>query len=124
MFLVIILSTKWYVDTHPKTDLISLILKVAGYTYGPLLGLFAYGIFMKRQLNEYLVPVICIVVPVLCYFISYYSQSMTGGVLVDGKWKGGYVFGQELLIMNGLLTFIGLHLISKRSTVVSTKQLA
>lgn len=124
LFLIIILFTKWYVDTHPKTDLISLILKVAGYTYGPLLGLFSYGIFMKRKLNEWMVPVICLVVPIACYFISSYSQSLTGGVLVDGKWQGGYIFGQELLIMNGVLTFIGLHLISRKKETVDTKQLA
>jgi hypothetical protein len=60
--------------------LIGLILKLAGYTYGPLLGLFALGIFTKRRLNEKLVPVVCVLIPALCYFISKYSQAFTGGV--------------------------------------------
>lgn len=115
LFLIIILGTKAYVDATPGTDLIGLILKVAGYTYGPLLGLFAFGIFLKRKLNEFLVPVICILVPIACYFLSVNSQALTGGVLqADGKYLGGYIFGNELLILNGLLTFVGLFLISKK----------
>lgn len=115
LFLIIILGTKAYVDATPGTDLIGLILKVAGYTYGPLLGLFAFGIFLKRKLNEFLVPVICVLVPIACYFLSVNSQALTGGVLqADGKYLGGYIFGNELLILNGLLTFVGLFLISKK----------
>lgn len=118
LFLIIILGTKAYVDATPGTDLIGLILKVASYTYGPLLGLFAFGIFLKRKLNEYLVPVICILVPIACYFLSVNSQELTGGVLqADGKYLGGYIFGNELLILNGLLTFVGLFLISKKKVL-------
>lgn len=114
VFLLIILGTKWYVDANPKTDLITLILKIASYTYGPLLGLFAFGIFMKRRLTEFLVPFVCVIVPVICFFISKYSQAMTGAALMpDGTWKGGYIFGNEMLILNGLLTFLGLYAISK-----------
>lgn len=114
VFLVIILGTKTYVDSTPGTDLIGLILKLAGYTYGPLLGLFAIGIFTKRKLNEKLVPIVCIVIPAICFIISKYSQAWTGGILQpDGKYLGGYIFGNELLILNGLLTFIGLWAISK-----------
>lgn len=119
LFLIIILGTKAYVDATPGTDLIGLILKVAGYTYGPLLGLFAFGIFLKRKLNEFLVPVICILVPIACYFLSVNSQALTGGILqADGKYLGGYIFGNELLILNGLLTFVGLFLISKKKVLV------
>jgi SSS family transporter len=113
-FLLIIFGTKWYVDANPKTDLITLILKIASYTYGPLLGLFAFGILLKRRLTEFLVPFVCVLVPVICFFISKYSQAMTGGELMpDGTWKGGYIFGNEMLILNGLLTFLGLYAISK-----------
>jgi hypothetical protein len=91
-----------------------LILKIASYTYGPLLGLFAFGILLKRRLTEFLVPFVCVLVPVICFFISKYSQAMTGGELMpDGTWKGGYIFGNEMLILNGLLTFLGLYAISK-----------
>jgi SSS family transporter len=107
LFLVIILLTKWYVDANPSTDLIGLILTIAGYTYGPLLGLFSFGIFTKRKLNEWFVPVICILVPLTCYWLDKHSESL----------MSGYKFGNELLILNGLLTFIGLLLISKKSNL-------
>lgn len=114
LFLIIILGTKAYVDGHKGTDLIGLILKVASYTYGPLLGLFFFGILSKRILREKIVPFICFLVPILCYFLDFYSQSMTGGVLLEnGKFNGGYIFGNELIIINGFLTYFGLFLISK-----------
>jgi SSS family transporter len=105
LFLLIILATKVYVDANPGTDLIGLILTVAGYTYGPLLGLFSFGIFTKRKLNEWLVPVVCIFVPILCFVIDKNSEA----------WMSGYKFGNELLILNGILTFTGLSLISKKT---------
>ena len=104
LFLVIILATKWYVDEHPGTDLIGLILTIAGYTYGPLLGLFSFGIFSKRKLREWFVPVVCLVVPILCFVINKNSEI----------WFSGYKFGNELLILNGILTYLGLSLISKK----------
>jgi len=107
LFLLIILLTRWYVQTHPKTDLINLILTLASYTYGPLLGIFFLGIFTKRTLKEPIVPFICLIVPVLCYFIH----------LNSAKWLNGYNFGYEMLILNGLLTFIGLLIISKKNMV-------
>jgi SSS family transporter len=109
LFLIIILATKWYVDGHPGTDLIGLILTIASYTYGPLLGLFAFGIFSKRKLREWFVPVICLIVPVICYILDKNSE----------VWMGGYKFGNELLILNGTLTFIGLSLVSKKAALES-----
>lgn len=123
LFLLIIIATNWYVDSTPGTDLIGLILKLAGYTYGPLLGLFALGIFTKRRLNENLVPVICVLIPAICFFISKYSQAWTGGLLQEnGTYLGGYIFGNELLILNGLLTFLGLWFISKPGKTVEKAQ--
>jgi len=81
------------------------ILKVAGYTYGPLLGLFAFGIFTNRKLSGWLVPVVCLVSPVAVYILAMNSEK-----LLDG-----YKFGWELLVVNGLLTFSGLLLISSKS---------
>lgn len=104
LFLIIILLTKWYVDSNPGTDLIGLILTVAGYTYGPLLGLFFFGILTKRKLMEWAVPIVCVLTPLLCYWFDKNSESLLNG----------YKFGNELLIMNGVLTFTGLALISKK----------
>ena len=86
-------------------SMIDVILKVAAYTYGPLLGLFTFGIITKRQVNDALVPVVCILAPVLCYIIERYQQYIFGD----------FQIGLELLIINGALTFLGLMLISKRA---------
>jgi SSS family solute:Na+ symporter len=83
---------------------ISAIFTVAGYTYGPLLGLFSFGLFTGLKLRDKLVPAVAVLSPIICYFISRYSEQLFNG----------YRFGFELLVMNGLITFIGLLLISKK----------
>jgi Na+/proline symporter len=89
-------------------SIIDKILTLAGYTYGPLLGLFAFGILSKRTLpSTYLITIICLVAPFLCYFLSQNSA----------KLLGGYQIGIELLIINGLLTYLGLLSISKKAEV-------
>lgn len=85
-------------------SVISAVFTVAGYTYGPLLGLYTFGMFTRKKVKDKLVPVVAIISPVLTYIIS--SNSVT--------WFNGYRFGFELLIVNGLLTFLGLLLIQKR----------
>lgn len=90
-------------------SIIDIILKLAGYTYGPLLGLFAFGIFTSRRLPDSLaVPVICLIAPAVCYYISDHAA----------VWFNGFQIGIELLILNGLLTFIGLLAISKKEEVI------
>jgi len=81
------------------------VFKVAGYTYGPLLGLFAFGLYSKRKVNDKWVPLVGISSPVICYFISNYSEILFNG----------YRFGFELLILNGALTLLGLFLVSKKN---------
>lgn len=76
--------------------IIDTILYIAGFTYGPLLGMFAFGLFTKIRVNDGLVPLICIMSPVACYFLDLYSAS----------WFWGYKIGPELILINGLLTFI------------------
>lgn len=76
------------------------IFTIAGYTYGPLLGLFAFGLFTKSQIRDRYVPVIALFSPFICYILSANSQ----------EWLGGYRFGFELLILNGLITFFLLWL--------------
>lgn len=103
VFLVIILVAK---ELNQRA-LIDTVLDVAGYTYGPLLGLFAFGLLTKRIVNDKLVPVICVLAPILSYILS------TNSV----EWLGGYKFSFEILAVNGALTMIGLWVISKRRSV-------
>jgi Na+/proline symporter len=81
------------------------LFTVAGYTYGPLLGLYSFGLYTKRKVNDKLVPWIAISSPVFCFFLSEYSEWLLNG----------YKFGFELLIINGLYTFIGLLFVSRKS---------
>ncbi len=74
----------------------------ATYTYGPLLGLYAFGLILKRNVRDNIVPLICILSPVICYFFNIYSEILFNG----------YQFGFEILILNGALTFLGLYLTS------------
>ncbi|MEO8447129.1 MAG: sodium:solute symporter [bacterium] len=86
---------------------INSVFKVAGYTYGPLLGLFAFGLYMKAKVKDKLVPIICIIAPVVSYYLDTNSVTLFNG----------YKFGFEILILNGLLTFIGLYIIKLRVTM-------
>jgi Na+/proline symporter len=91
--------------THYHNDaLIRILLTVAGYTYGPLLGLFAFGIFTKREVKTgWAIPVLVVLVPVIVFFLSKYSVALFCG----------YKFGFELLILNGGLVFAGIWIVSK-----------
>jgi len=81
---------------------VSKLFTVAGYTYGPLLGLYSFGLFSKRKPLDKMVPLICLLSPIICYIVNINSKA----------WLGGYEFGFELLILNGLITFIGLWFLS------------
>ena len=81
-------------------SVIDAIYTVAGYTYGPLLGLFFFGILCRRRVRDRWVPLICILSPVLCYILSTHSEA----------WLGGYRIGFELLLINAALTWLGLWL--------------
>jgi Na+/proline symporter len=83
--------------------LIDKLFTIAGYTYGPLLGLYAFGLFTKFQVKDKWVPLVAIISPVVCYILSDNSAA----------WFG-YKFGFELLILNGLITFIGLTILLVR----------
>jgi Na+/proline symporter len=102
MFLVIILF-----NAVNDASVVKMIFKIASYTYGPLLGLYAFGLFMKsKTVHDKLVPLVCVVSPAICFFISKYSAELLGDYTLDN----------ELIIVNGLITFIGLLLISKPAT--------
>jgi len=100
IFLVFVLIFKWVNDP----SMIGLLLKIAAYTYGPLLGLFTFGIITKRVVKDALVPYVCIAAPIICFIIDKYQKSLLGS----------YEVGLELLIINGTITFLGLILISKK----------
>ena len=87
-----------------EESIVVAVFRVAGYTYGPILGLFVFGIYSKRKVNDKWVPFVGILAPVLCYLISKYSEIIFNG----------YKFGFELLILNGLITILGLFLFSKK----------
>ena len=82
---------------------IAKLFTIAGYTYGPLLGLYAFGLFTKYSVKDKWVPLVCILSPLISYIISQNSE----------LWFYGYKFSFELLIVNGILTFAGLFIIKK-----------
>ncbi|MBN1199642.1 MAG: sodium:solute symporter [Bacteroidales bacterium] len=81
------------------------LFTIAGYTYGPLLGLYAFGLFVNRGVKDRFVPLVALLSPIVCYFLSVYSVELFSG----------YKFGFELLILNGLITFAGLAILSFRN---------
>lgn len=99
IFLLFVMMFKWINDS----SMIGVILKVATFTYGPLLGLFTFGILLKRKVNDKLVPFVCIASPIICFFLDRFQKQIFGS----------FELGLELLIINGLITFTGLWLISK-----------
>jgi Na+/pantothenate symporter len=100
VFLVVILLFKLVNDG----SVITAILKIAGYTYGPLLGLFVFGIATKRKVKDKLTPLICMLSPVLSFLLDKFSAQLFFG----------YQMGFEVLLVNGLITFTGLYIISKK----------
>lgn len=98
LFVVFILAFK----ALNSTSVIDAIYIICSYTYGPLLGLFAFGLFTRWQVKDRYVPYIAIISPVVCFAIETITRQTTG-----------YEFGYELLMVNGLLTFVGLYLCRK-----------
>lgn len=99
MFVIFILLFR----TFNSTNLIDAIYILVSYTYGPLLGLFAFGLFTKYQVTDRWVPYFAILSPILCYALDVLAQQL---------W--GYHFGYELLMLNGALTFAGLYVTRKK----------
>jgi Na+/proline symporter len=87
-----------------EKSMIDLILKIATFTYGPLLGLFTFGIITKRKVNDSLVPIVCIAAPIICFVVDKFQKQIFGK----------YEIGNELLILNGLIVFALLWMISKK----------
>ena len=102
MFIVIVIF-----NAINDNSVVEMVFKIASYTYGPLLGLYGFGLFMKtKTVHDKFVPIICIIAPAICLLININSKQIFGN----------YIIGNELIIINGLLTFFGLLLISKPAT--------
>lgn len=102
MFLVIV-----FFNAVNDASVVKMIFKIASYTYGPLLGLYAFGLFVKsKTVHDKFVPLVCVLAPAICFFISKYSAELFGN----------YVLDNEMIIVNGFITFVGLLLISKPAT--------
>ena len=97
-----ILVFKYFIEDE---SVIAKIFQFAGYTYGPLLGLYAFGLFTKLKVEDKLVPFVCIISPFLTYLISHLSKT-----------ELGFDFGFFILIVNGILTFLGLLSIQKQTS--------
>ena len=97
------------VEMLNNKSVIDAIYIIASYTYGPLLGMFAFGLFTRRRTKDRLVPLIAIASPVLCYALDWWINKETG-----------YKFGYELLMLNGSLTFAGLMLLSGKEKTAKT----
>lgn len=98
LFLVIIIF-----KSLNNEAVISSVFTAAGYTYGPLLGLYSFGLFTKMKVRDQLVPVVCLLSPIVSYILNVYSEELLFG----------YKFGFEILLLNGLLTFVGLLALRK-----------
>jgi len=98
VFLIFVMIYKWIASD----SMIGIILKVAAYTYGPLLGLFSFSILTRRSLRGRWVPLICILSPLLCFFLDKYQEYIFGN----------FKIGLELLLINGIFTYLGLLMIS------------
>lgn len=87
-------------DAFDTGSLLTVVFKLAGYTYGPLLGMFAYGILTRRPVRQSWIPFVCVASPIFCFLLDAWAKSR----------PEGYQFGFELLMLNGLLVFFGLFL--------------
>ena len=87
-----------------STSAIDAVYKLGSYTYGPILGLFAFGILTRKQVKDKYVPVVALLSPVICLILQLHSE----------RWFGGYKFSYELLLLNAALTFAGLCLLIRR----------
>jgi Na+/proline symporter len=107
-FSILILFVILLFNAVNDASVVSAIFKVATFTYGPLIGLFLFSLYAKkRNVLDKATPVICILSPIICLFLDQYSKELLGG----------YIFAEELIIVNGLLTFIGLLIASSKKNL-------
>jgi SSS family transporter len=130
IFFLMVMLFKW-IDNK---SIIDVILKVAGFTYGPLLGLFGFGILTKRNINDRASLLVCLAAPLIILGIDfinniewYEKQWHLSGSFITSMSQfsknvfGNFKIGYELLIYNGLLTFLGLYLISHKPAITNSE---
>jgi Na+/proline symporter len=105
LLLLVLAFEKWSTASS-----IELFYRLASYTYGPLLGLFAFGVLSKRKVCDRAVPAAAIVAPIICAVLDHFSQA----------WFNGYEFGFEILLLNAAFTIFGLLVFSRKSTTRRT----
>ena len=105
LFAIILLVCILLFAAWNNSAIIDTILMIAGYTYGPLLGLFAFGLFTKKSIKDKWVPVVCFIAPILTYSLNYFLSTTST-----------FKIGPELIIYNGSISFILLHLLKQKST--------
>lgn len=129
VFFLMVLLYKWINDKL----IIDFILKFAGITYGPLLGMFAFGILTKKKLNDKLVWTVCIIAPLIALFLDMVSNPLwyeaklhvpLGLTDLSASIFNGYKIGNELILINGIFTFTGLWFISRKSNKAGTLEAA
>jgi Na+/proline symporter len=106
-FGILIILCIYLFNYFREGSIISIIFKVAGYTYGPLLGLFAFGLITKKKVKEQFVPYLCIICPLITFGIEYY---------INNHPSIGYKIGFETLIINAGLLFVSLFFIHDKGT--------
>ena len=102
-FMVVLLVVMLLIYTLKSESIISTLFTAAGYTYGPLVGLFSFALLFNRKIKGWAVLAVCVTAPIIAYQISLWAPQL------------GYAIGFELLVYNGLLTLIGLLAISNRA---------
>ena len=103
VFMALVMALVIYMfNRFNNTSVIDAVYILASYTYGPILGMFVFGIFIKRQVKDKWIPLVAIIAPILCFIIDRNSQ----------EWFNGYRFSYELLILNAAFTFVGLYILS------------
>jgi len=90
-------------------SMIDAIYTIVSYTYGPLLGMFAFGLFTKRQVRDKMVPVVAVASPLICFGLNFVSTNLYH-----------YPLGYELLMINGLITFVGMYLLSWNRGIIES----
>jgi hypothetical protein len=94
-----------------NTSVIDAVYILASYTYGPILGLFAFGIFTKFKVKDKFIPLVALIAPIICFILDKNAV----------EWFNGYRFSYEILIINAAITFLGLLLLSKKQRITTLK---